>query len=228
MTFVYTVLFITDSLAFPRLEPETVTYEDTYLALLKREFPQCDFIHQGRGGATIVDLFKHSAYYHDTLSPDLVFIQSGIVDCAPRALTLIEQQVVSRLPLISGLLTALVKKHSLRLRRARGMTYTSFTVFREYKLRFESLYANLYWICILPASAEYEAKLEGIQKNVERYNSVLITGKHVVTEHFDTSKIMTDHHHLNRVGHRTMFENIAHVIRHKLTAVAPKSQKSAN
>lgn len=228
MTSVCTVLFITDSLGFPRLEPEAVKYEDTYLALLKQEFPQCDFIHQGRGGATIVDLFKHSAYYHDTLSPDLVFIQSGIVDCAPRALTVIEQQVVSRLPLVSGLLTALVKKHSVRLRRARGMTYTPLAVFREYKSRFESLYANLYWICILPASAAYEAKLEGIQRNVERYNSVLIAGKHVATEHFDTSKIMSDHHHLNRAGHRTMFENIAHVIRHKLTVVAPKSRKAAH
>ena len=92
----YKVLFITDSLAFPRTEPEAVMYEDTYIALLKAAFPQCDFIHHGRGGATIVDLFKHSTYYHETLKPDLVFMQSGVVDCAPRALTVVEQQVISR------------------------------------------------------------------------------------------------------------------------------------
>ena len=87
----YKILFITDSLAFPRREPEAVMYEDTYIALLKTEFPQCDFIHHGRGGATIVELFKHSIYYHETLRPDLVFMQSGVVDCAPRALTVMQR-----------------------------------------------------------------------------------------------------------------------------------------
>ena len=226
MTSVRTILVITDSLGFPRTEPETVKYEDTYIAMLKREFPQFDFIHHGRGGATIVDLFKHSAYYHDTIRPDIVFMQSGVVDCAPRALTVIEQYVISRLPLFGRPLTALVKKYSGQLRRMRCMTYTPLNVFREYKTRFDAMYSNVHWISILPVSDEYESKVKGMRSNAERYNKVLSEGKNVSTVHFDTSKIMSDHHHLSQAGHRAMFEAIAPIIRHELDVASATTRKA--
>ena len=209
----YKVLLITDSLAFPRLEPEYVLYEETYISYLKGAFNDCDFIHQGRGGATIVDLYKHSAYYHETLRPDLVLMQCGIVDCAPRALTVIEQQIVSRLPIIGGLVTALVKKYSRQLRRTRRMTYTSVAAFSSSVHQFESLFSKVYWIGILPATADYDAKVEGIERNIAMYNDILRQRNYVPTDDFDASMIMSDHHHLNRVGHVRMFEKIADIIR---------------
>ena len=216
MTTRFQVLFVTDSLGFPRTEPEPVMYEDTYISLLKEAFPECDVIHQGRGGATIVDLYKHSAYYHGTLKPDLTFIQSGIVDSAPRALTVTEQQIISRLPLLSRPLTALVRKYSRSLRLARKMTYTSSDTFADYVGRFESLFGNVHWIGILPASDSYEAKLQGIRLNVERYNAILRGRRYVSTEHFQPSDIMADFHHLNRSGNRKLFDALTEVVRREL------------
>jgi lysophospholipase L1-like esterase len=224
MSMKYKILFITDSLAYPRIEPESVLYDETYISLLKNEFTNCDFIHQGRGGATIIDLYKHSTYYHQTLRPDLVFMQSGVVDCAPRALTVIEQMVISRLPLFREPLTALVKKYSRFLRKARKMTYTSINMFVNNVERFEALFPNVYWIGILPATEEYECKLEGIRRNTEVYNDVLRRRKYVGTEHFDASMIMSDHHHLNRAGHRKMYEEIARVIRIELEGLETSSE----
>lgn len=215
----YKILFITDSLAFPRREPEAVMYEDTYIALLKTEFPQCDFIHHGRGGATIVDLFKHSFYYHETLRPDLVFMQSGVVDCAPRALTVMEQQVISRLPVVNRPLTALVKKYSHTLRRARKMTYTPVAKFAEYVAKFETLFQNVYWIGILPALELYEAKVGGMQRNTELYSAILQRHKYIGTEQLQADDIMTDFHHLNCKGHRKMFLVLSQVIRRELCAL---------
>ena len=60
------ILFITDSLAFPRVFPEQVNYEETYLFLLKKKFPNIDFIHLGFGGATIDKLYYYSEYYETT------------------------------------------------------------------------------------------------------------------------------------------------------------------
>lgn len=193
-------------------------YEATYVGLLKAEFPNCDFIHHGRGGATIVDLFKHSAYYHKTLRPDLVFMHSGVVDCAPRALTVIEQQVISRMLLLSRPLTALVKKYSHVLRGARNMTYTSVETFAQYVGKFEALYRAVYWIDILPASDAYEAKLKGIQRNCETYSTILRRRRCLGTEHFQPSDIMTDFHHLNLSGHRRMFALVELVIRREIEA----------
>lgn len=210
------VLFITDSLGFPRLEPETVMYEDTYISLLNEEFPQCDFIHHGRGGATIVDLYKHSSYYHGTLKPDLVFMQCGIVDCAPRALTVVEQQVLSRLPVFGRLFGALVRKYSYALRKARKMTYTPVKTFAEYVARFDALFGDVHWIGILPATEAYETKIEGIRRNIEIYNAVLRRNKYISTDHFCASDIMTDFHHLSGNGHRKMYEALSQVIRREL------------
>ncbi|GAB3415021.1 SGNH/GDSL hydrolase family protein [Massilia agilis] len=207
------ILFITDSLGFPRAEPEFVGYDDTYLARLKTRFPDCDFIHQGRGGATIVDLFKHSAYFHKTIAPDLVFVQAGVVDCAPRALSVVEQQVISRLPVIGGLLARAVKRHAPMMRRVRQMTYTPLPVFADYMHRFEELFSPVYWIGILPVSAEYESKLEGMQRSSDAYNAVLRTGRFVDTAGLDpATMIMTDHHHLNAAGHARMADILADTI----------------
>ena len=216
MSYQHTILFITDSLGYPRAEPEQVRYEETYMALLKREFPYCDFIHQGYGGATIGELFNRTSYFHGTVSPDLVFVQSGIVDCAPRALTVVEQQVLVRLPLLGPLMIRLVKRYSALLRRTRKLTYTPPSVFAAYAERFEQLYRRVHWIGILPASDAYERKVEGIQRNVGAYNALLSQRRLVDTSAFHQSDIMSDYHHLSVAGHRRLAAVLAGVIRAEL------------
>lgn len=211
------VLLITDSLAFPRLKPEQVNYNDTYVALLKSAFPQCDFIHVGRGGGTIVELFKHSAYYHGTVSPALVLMQSGIVDCAPRALSVIEQQVLQRLPLLGPWLSDLARRHAPALRRLRRMSYTSLPAFAAYADRFEQLFGNVHWIGILPANPAYEERVEGIGAAVRAYNAVLRSRRFISTDDFEAADIMSDFHHLSARGHRRLFTRLAEVMRQELS-----------
>ncbi|WP_141111094.1 SGNH/GDSL hydrolase family protein [Chromobacterium haemolyticum] len=206
------ILIFTDSLGFPRSEPEMVRYEETYVALLKVNFPDYDFIHVGRGGATIVDLYKHTNYFHGTIKPALVLIQCGIVDCAPRALKLVEQQIISRVPVFGSLIGRIVKRYAKSIRRWRKISYTPLSIFVEYKNRFELIFPNIYWIEILPAVDEYETSIDGISKNIRQYNEVLARGNSICTNDFSGEQIMSDYHHLNTDGHRKMFEKISCLI----------------
>jgi hypothetical protein len=206
------VLVLTDSLAFPRFEPEVVSYQETWVALLKRYFPQIDFVHCGRGGATIDDLFKHSAYYHWTMRPAMVLVQVGIVDCAPRALSIIEQQILQRLPIVGAMLLALIRKNASKLRRWRGMSYTSPTSYEAWIKKFECIFPNIHWIGILPADANYESRLEGISVAINHYNALLQRRKYISTADFASEMIMSDHHHLNVAGHHRLATLLAETI----------------
>lgn len=207
-----TVLILTDSLAFPRSEPEFVPYERTWVALLKRKFPEIDFVHCGRGGATIIDLYKHSAYFHGTIKPALVLVQSGVVDCAPRALTIIEQQVLKRIPIIGSLLLELVRRNAALLRRWRRMSYTSLSSYEAWVQAYERLFANVYWIEILPASVEYEAHVRGISAAINLYNEVLHRRNYISTTDFTSLDIMSDYHHLNITGHQRLAVRLADTV----------------
>jgi hypothetical protein len=216
MSFRHTVLVITDSLGFPRADPEHVAYSATYIAQLKAALPECDIIHQGYGGATIGELYKRTSYFHRTVQPDLVIMQTGIVDCAPRALRVVEQQILSRLPLLGPLAIRLTKKYSRALRRWRGLTYTPLAAFAEQMTRFEQLYPRLCWIEILPATPAYEAKLDGIGANIAAYNAVLRRARTVATSDFTEADVMSDFHHLSAAGHHKLAQRLLALLRAEL------------
>jgi hypothetical protein len=211
-----TILIITDSLGFPRLTPEAVLYEKTYVAMLKKAFPTCDFIHQGQIGATISELYTHSVNYFGTTDLDLVFVQAGIVDCAPRALKKTEQAIVNKMPLISQFLIKIIKKNSEFLRKTRKITYTDLTAFRKYINLFEEKFTGIHWIGIVPASDEYEQYLSNVKINIEQYNTVLKERNYVSVEDFDKTDVMSDFHHFSLSGHQKMFERMATIIKQRL------------
>jgi hypothetical protein len=202
------ILVVTDSLGFPRREPERLRYEDTYIGLLKAKYPQYDFIHQGYGGATIRELFQHTSYFDQTLNPVLVIMQSGVVDCAPRALTRIEQHVISNLPFLKRFLVPLVKRYSPFLRRIRKITYTSPEDFAAYVEQFEKRFSNVTWLGIVPSTPEWEERVTGIGKQIDLFNAILARHKFISTDNLVAHDIMSDFHHPNALGHRKIFERL--------------------
>ena len=206
------ILIITDSLAFPRALPEHVSYAETYVARLRAAYPDHDIVHYGHGGAPIAKLFSYSTYYHTTLSPILCFIQSGVVDCAPRALTEVELQLITRLPLIGGALGTLVQRNAKILRRVRKLSYTSLEDYRAYVRRFEATFDPVYWITIPPPTAMYESQVPGMSRQAAQYNDVLVQHKHVSTADFTADDMLSDHHHLSGIGHGKIFRRISEIV----------------
>lgn len=105
------ILCIADSLGLPRLG---VDYEQTWLAILRNKIVEIDFIAAFRRNAT-TDVLSSGGDYGDTLlfyKPQVVILQLGICDCAPRYLrsTSLAYRLLYRAPKnISKLLWKLIK-----------------------------------------------------------------------------------------------------------------------
>ena len=214
----YKILLITDSLGFPRTSPEIVFYEDTYVSMLKNEFSSYDFIHQGKGGATIVELYTLSACFHNTITPDIVFIQSGIVDCAYRTLTKTEDLIIQKIPILNVFLDRLLKKYSKLLLKIRKIRATDIQTYEKYVEFFEKIYSNVYWIGIVPGLQGYEEYLPNIGESINKYNSIISkpNRNYISIIDFEMSDIMSDFHHINNNGHKKMFNKLKQIIQSEL------------
>ena len=78
------ILILTDSLGLPRFEPEPCFFEETWPILLKEIYSN---IHQVSIGAATSQIILKQVNYQKAFNPDLVILQVGIVDCAPRFMT---------------------------------------------------------------------------------------------------------------------------------------------
>jgi len=210
------ILFLTDSLSLPRDgKDEKVFYEDTYPYLLKKKYKEIDFVFLGIGGATATDLYRQSSYYKG-LNADLVFLQCGIVDCAPRPFRKTESIIIKKLKL-RFLFKPLVKF----LTKYRNYRYSSPSRFNKSTKRIkQNAFADvsMYSIGILPASNEYEKKLPGIIKSINKYNNILKRNYDFIdTSDIPFDGILSDHHHLNKKGHLIIFNKLTSIInKHKV------------
>ena len=74
-------LCIGDSLGLAR---EEVRYEDTWFYKLQKLFPDHEFIGQFERGLLMSTAYNNFDNYYTFYSADVVIIQTGICDCAPR------------------------------------------------------------------------------------------------------------------------------------------------
>ncbi len=202
------VLFLTDSLSLPREgDGEVVKYNETYINLLRKRFPEFLIVDCAIGGATIWDLFKQSFYYK-YFDPQLVIIHCGIVDCAPRAFTLFEKKLLKKL--------GLKPKRLIRfLRKYRGYRLTPQKKFEKICVRLKNQFFGVpVWsIGIMPASLAYEKKLPGIIKSIAAYNQILAENFNFIdNREFPLEGILGDHHHLNGYGHKVLTERLNKVL----------------
>ncbi|SHG94692.1 SGNH/GDSL hydrolase family protein [Flavobacterium defluvii] len=208
------ILFLTDSLSLPRkYDQGEVNYEDTYIHLLKKKYPElviCDF---AMGGARITDLVGQCFYYKQ-FKPDLVFIQCGIVDCAPRSFTVLEKVLIDKFRL-----RYITKFFDKKLRSLRNCTYTNRKLFLDSLIQIKSSFEHipLYSLGILQICDQYEMIVPGIKKNAKEYNDLLKGQTQFISnDDFPLDGIISDFHHLNEKGHQLIFEKIEDIIVNRL------------
>lgn len=211
------ILFITDSLAFPRSVPETVNYEETYISKLKNDFSDSlEFIHVGFSGATTGDFMKALVNYWDTLKPDIIVFHCGIVDCAPRALTKVEGQIVRRIPVFNKLLGKIIKKNSTFLRKKRNITYTSPSEFNAHLTQILNHFnpSKSIIIEIAPVPESYDLKVPGMRRNQAEYNTILnkLGATNITSANIKESDLMSDFHHINKNGHKKVYVSLKEIL----------------
>lgn len=203
------VLFLTDSLALPRDKPEKVDFGNTYIELFKRANTNIEVQQLSIGGATLNELVKAAKYYK-SFNPDVVVLQSGIVDCAPRALRKSEQKFLKRLPFIGKNLLKWIASYSTTLRKLRKINYTKINHFQTFMGRLKEVFSEskIIAVAIMPACEEYEKLVPGITENIVSYNQVLKQCHEIIGVNATLDMLMSDFHHLNEKGHQYIFNEL--------------------
>jgi hypothetical protein len=210
------VIIITDSLGLPRSTPECVQFEDTYIEKLKDKYKDIKFISLSLGGATLATLKEQYFNYFQPVNPDLVIVHAGIVDCAPRALKKWEAAVINSNFVSRKIYSLLFKRHTAFIRKVRNLTYTPISQFEKMVKDFGYLLQDkVVWFTIIPARKVYEEQLPGITGNINNYNSTLksVLGSRIVDlADMPDEGIMSDHHHINEIGHQHVYLKLTGII----------------
>lgn len=205
------VLLLTDSLALPRLNPELCLYEETWPELLRTKGYH---VHQvSIGGATSDDLARQ-CHYHKAYNADVVIVQVGIVDCAPRFLTKFELSIFHKIPFFGRV--AIQAFNRPIIKRIRKISYVNPGLFVK-NLQFIQQSFNpvdVYFLGIVPGSKAYEELAPGIINNIKRYNEIIKANfNYLSLESMDVSCIMSDFHHLNPKGQKVIGDIVLPMLR---------------
>lgn len=201
------ILILSDSVPLARNKPEKTRYEQTWPELLKNEGYVMNQV--SIGGATSDDLYQQAKYYHQYFMPDIVIIQVGIVDCAPRFLTKTEKKIIENLPYIG--IRLIPRLNNNFIKKIRKINYVDKKRFKQNLEGFKNIFqCKIIFIKIIPASDSYEKMLIGVRKNIQDYNSIIEKTMNITidTKCIDQTCLMSDHHHLNEKGHSVLFKEI--------------------
>lgn len=199
-------LFLTTSSGLPRdREVDRVDWQDTYVNQVKLKGKNLDVVHIGLPAASIVELRRISNYYRPA-NPRFVVLQAGLVDCAPRALSQFEFEVIKRLRMFR-----FVKPFTKALRKYRKICYTKPYHFSEALVGIKEAFPNAILIgCgILPARPAYEEKVPGVTARIAQFNALLSQHTNFIdNSDFPDSGIAADHHHMTVAGNQILAERI--------------------
>lgn len=216
------ILIITDSLGVPRLKPEAVLDDQvwTYRLFNDLKYKYSFYLYTVPGLHTnmlVSSLNNQLGAYQ----PDIVILQIGIVDCAPRALREIERKIIARFPnIIQRLIVEFVQNNYARLVVHRNITYVSLNQFSENLLKLREAFFSTQFIVvpIAPSNLAYEKKNPKIKSSILRYNQALSTvfKDSLMYDIFPKECLddifLSDNHHLNCKGHDYIFQTLSRLL----------------
>jgi hypothetical protein len=177
--------------------------------MLRKQFE----VHQvSIGGTTIAGLWRQ-VEYHLPFKPTIVILQCGIVDCAPRALTQFELDLLKRIWGVRNVVLPWIKKNASMLRGRRNKTYVKPQDFKKYLKRIKEAFpeARVYAIGIVPPNDEYEAKIRGIKERVVQFDKFLadeFKEHYISLNDLPRNGVMSDFIHLTEEGHKMVFQKV--------------------
>lgn len=212
----FKILIFSDSLALPRAVDNAWThYEETWPFLLKSRLPNVDIAHCGIGSSITSDLIYQFRYWK-AHCPDLVIVQAGLVDCVPRALKKSELAILKSF--VPGrVLSMIIKKHTVRLRKIRKISYTDIQEFERNVIKFKNEFENILWLSICSDDARGN-KLPGYLSQINRYNKVILENlndNYIDLSMLNLNDFVDDGFHLSNAGH----DKIAKLLIDRITKV---------
>ena len=215
------LLVMTASTSLPRDNPQKVTYEESWPYLVEQGIKQQHdyLLFQGSmGGATSWDLYNRAAYLKMFL-PDVVIVQVGIVDAAPRAFTQKELTVLNYFWVTRKLLWIMPSKWKAKIRKIRQKSNLKP---EEYRTNLKNINAffrpgtQIYAISTIVPNNHYEQLNPGIRNKVLQYNRIMqeVYGKNYIDiSDIPDDCLMTDFQHPSLKGHQWLANRIMKIVK---------------
>ena len=107
------VLILTDSIGAPRSKPLKTYYKDTWIGvleekLLKHNYKTFAYTQRAADSSHIKSRIEVQFGLYE---PEIVILQIGICDCAPRVLKQNELRIIKRLPIINKLVHSYISNN---------------------------------------------------------------------------------------------------------------------
>lgn len=217
-------LCIGDSLGLPR---DRCPYESTWFYKLREAFPQHEFINFFTRGLVITEAINQYDLYFRYYNPDIVVIQTGVCDCAPRYINVRRISWIILKKICMSLKSEALFWKFVKLKgRSEHCVYTPIDIFQQNfemlikKFIEEGSCKKIFVVLIGKSTDDIIEKNKYFNKNVDRYNMVIksITEKYkdIVTV-LDPlgnpcNEIYTDGYHCNEIGMSLVFNDIKRYI----------------
>ncbi len=221
------ILIITDSISIPR---HGIPYDETWIYYLKNEFKGLDIIDRPMRGGTTSRLVTEGGGGADLLEfykPDIVIIQMGHAECAPRLFRktgpehFFMNRILPRRYL--GRYISFIKKHRTRMPYRTDVDHSATERnIRTYIERCVHQGTKIILCKIHRPCDYYISKSPFIQQNISRYNSMVENFaseyEHVipadpVKDFHDINRLCIDELHINAEGHKLYFNEISGIVR---------------
>jgi hypothetical protein len=213
------IMIITDSIAMPRPD---IRYEETWVYLLKKEFPHYDFIDRPVRGSTSTRLSPQYGGFDllESYMPDIVILQQGMAECAPRLFhkQSLEYYIVSRIlpPRIREWYIGYVRNHRGRNPEITDVEPERFRAnIMGFIKRAKGISARVIIIPILPPAEILLRKSPHILKNIDRFNAIYheaarsfpnVTIVDPFRSEIDINELAVDEIHIKPEGLKMIFD----------------------
>jgi len=226
-----------DSLAMPR--KAIVKYNERYIYLVqewiqKKVSPEyIELKDRAKGSVTILDMieqYEHDSGYYE-FPGDILILQSGVVDCAPRPVAQETREKISRMPAFIKKIVVkylhrnrskILQKGNAHVRVEKELFFNSVKQFLQ---RAQKDYKRIYVINVCPTNKKTEEHSPGFTNNINEYNTLikkaiketdsptisLVDINKYINDRFekiDDYILKEDGHHLTPLGNKIIAEDI--------------------
>lgn len=239
------IVVIGDSLCLPRItENEVVSWEHTWPFLLEKQLKlqepnNVELINCGKRKRTVDSLVSFDFTEHIVFKePDLLIIQIGIVDGAPRIISKKERRLFNNrfFPRLvrNRIIKNRKKKKKIILRRnSLAKVYTKPKSFKTYLEEFKNkldrhnyLLKNVIFIPIVANFDHMESVSPGYKHNIDIYNKILsnfskrtnaLILEELQLELCKADLFCKDGYHLNKDGHQFLTQSLINKLKNEET-----------